>query len=324
MYFSTLVTAKKSFEISDSILINRQLYSQLGNILDFLIYNGTFYFLGTKNLIVIEQSGENSVIYNDKYQRLLIAKDGIYFARNFFIEKKMKMFQFCKLINTQKEYSLGDCLNSKQFPLENTFSIYSTINLTASNKNNAFFSTDLSNNSIDVIKLIEDTIVKYPFISINIATPDSSVVKRCIKLYKKYGINNSYDNLEALITTTDSLNIVTSISALGENTLIINLQNKDLKENWFSQLLYVNLHSNKIEVKDISWKLTEYVKYPKNKVPYYTFGRRPYSAGKRWFALPSTINNEEIFDNFTLPDYQKLRDINLKTKSIILVEIETN
>lgn len=324
IYLSSLVTAKKKLEISDSIMLSKQLYNQLGNILDFLIYQGTFYFLGTKNLIIIEPTGKSKVIFNDKYQRLLMTKDGIYLARNFSMEKQKEMFQFCKLISKEKEYSLGKCLSLKQFSLENTFSIYSTINFTASNKKNTIFSANLSDNSIDVIKIGEDTVIKYPFISINIATPDSSVARRCVKLHKKYGINNSYDNLDALIATTDSLTIITSISAHGENALLLNLQNKKLKHNWFSQLLYVSLDSNNnIEVKDISWKLTDYANYSKNKVPYYTFGRRAYSAGEHWFAIPSTINEEELFDNFTLSDYQKVRDKNLKTKSIILVEIKT-
>jgi hypothetical protein len=76
--------------------------------------------------------------------------------------------------------------------------------------------------------------------------------KSLVKLHKKYGINNSYDNLDALIATTDSLTIITSISAHGENALLLNIKNKKLKYNWFSQLLYVSLDSNNnIEVKDI-------------------------------------------------------------------------
>lgn len=323
MYFSVLNTSKKRFEIFDSIVLDRQLYNQLGDILDFIIFHGNFYFLGTKNLIIFKQSNRNSIIVNDKYQRLLMANNDIYLARNFFMEKKKEMYQFCKVIPNQKDHSLGDCLNLKHFSLENTFSIYTTINYTASNKKNIFYSTNLSNNSIDVIKLNEDTIIKYPFTSIKLTIPDSSIARSCVRLHKKYGINNSYDNFDALIATTDSLTIVTSISTHGENALLLNLQNKKLNDNWFSQLLYVSLDSNKIEVEDISWKLTEYNKYPKNKVPYYTFGRRQYSAGAWWFALPSTINEEELSDNFTLFDYQKQRDSNLKTKSIILVEIKT-
>ena len=161
IYLSSLVTAKKKLEISDSIMLSKQLYNQLGNILDFLIYQGTFYFLGTKNLIIIEPTGKSKVIFNDKYQRLLMTKDGIYLARNFSMEKQKEMFQFCKLISKEKEYSLGKCLSLKQFLLENTFSIYSTINFTASNKKNTIFSANLSDNSIDVIKIGEDTVIKY-------------------------------------------------------------------------------------------------------------------------------------------------------------------
>jgi hypothetical protein len=321
VYFSEFNCNQNIISLFDSIELETETFKELGLITDFAFKDSTLILLGSKNILILSKSSKKQLIKNIEYHKILKAEHQIYFARNFSELSKNVNNVLCMLVLNKNKYSISEYNSTKRFTLENPLSIYSSIiNFVTSNRKENMFYLNYWENTIYKIMLNSNTTNKFPFTTFNIPSIDSLTIERCMKNHRKYMLNSSLENLEAIENTLNSIPHITSIASLSDNTIVLNVLNFAIEENFFSQLFIVKLDSANIVSKEISFKLSKDKLYSKTHAPYYTFGKRVYTTCNQYIVLSSSVDETKLSESFTIEAYQKVRDSTQSVKSIILIE----
>jgi hypothetical protein len=323
IYFSQLNCDQKEITLFDSIELKIQTFKDLGGaISDFAIIDNKLFLLGSKNLVILNNSRVLQNIKNKNFSRILNVQDEILLARNlpFQLEEKSCVVQRLSLVNNI--YSLDECIAYKKFTLENLISIYgSSTNLVASNNKDALFYINFEKNTIDKLALYSKQNKVYSFAELDLHEVDSFTLNECMKIQKNYTRNPTEVNFLKLEGAIDSIPHITSISSLKENIFIINYYNMKSKETFFSQLYITQFDSTPIVSREVAWRSNKNNSYTKNYVPYYSLSRRFYAACNQYIVFSSTVDETKLTDTFTFEQYQAVRDENRAVKSIILVNL---
>jgi hypothetical protein len=321
VYFSEFNCNQNIISLFDSIELEIETFKDLELITDFTFIDSALILLGSKNIVILNKSSKKQLIKNIGYHKILKAEHEIYFARNFSEPSKSVNNVLCKLVLNKNKYSISEYISTKRFTLENPLSIYnSIINFVTSNRKENMFYLNYWENTIYKIMLNSNTTEKFPFAKFNIPCIDSVTIERCLKNHRKYMLNSSMENLQAIENTLNSIPHITSIASISDNTIVLNVLNFAIEENFFSQLFILKLDSASIVSKEISFKLSKDKLYTKTHAPYYTFGKRVYTACNQYIVLSSSVDETKLSESFTIEAYQIARDSTQSVKSIILVE----